>query len=201
MRKLGWYALRATMGAFVLAGGALLAANLYVQSHGVQQRIRTGLAARLRTPVSLRKTTVTPWDGVRLDGITLYKEEASEPGAPTDFLTAASFRVRLAWWSLLSRHELIFEQVLIDHPRLTLRQENPDRMLARAEDPADEPPPGVPASPVAVPPPAAPPPAPPPAAATGSRPAVRRRGCGRHPAAPTRPGRGSTSTCRPRWRR
>ena len=148
MRKLGWYALRGATAAFVLSSVGLLAANLYVQSHGVQQRIRTALAAALGTPVSLRKTTVTPWDGVRLDGVALREGHPGHPSGAAEFLTAASFRVRLAWWPLLVEHRFAADQVLLDRPRLILR-EDPDRLLAGATPPAvsmDSPPGKMPAA-------------------------------------------------------
>ena len=161
MRKLGWYALRVAMAVFVLGSAGLLAANLYVQSHGVQQRIRTLLAATLQTPVSLRKTTFTPWDGLRLDGITLHEQRARRRNDGTDFLTADSFRVRLAWWPLLTRRQLIVEQVLLDRPQLTLREDAVQRPVQAPQTdvtssdessaelpptvPTDEPPPARPA--------------------------------------------------------
>ena len=98
VRKLGWYALRVTVAAFVLGGVLLLAANLYVQSHGVQQRIRETVEANLKLPVHLQKTTITPWGGLRLDGIAIRTDAAEDPAASKDrtpdFFTAASFRVR-----------------------------------------------------------------------------------------------------------
>ena len=47
----------------ILGSVLLLAANLYVQSQTVQQRIRQALTTTLRMPVSIRKTTVTPMGG------------------------------------------------------------------------------------------------------------------------------------------
>ena len=95
------------MVALILFGVLLLAANLYVQSQGVQQRIHEALTTHLRMPVTLKKTTITPWDGLRLDGIILHGEEpGAQPsvtnGRMPDFLTVGSFRVRFAWWPLLT---------------------------------------------------------------------------------------------------
>ena len=47
----------------ILGSVLLLAANLYVQSPMVQQRIRHALTTTLHMPVSIRKITVTPWEG------------------------------------------------------------------------------------------------------------------------------------------
>ncbi len=126
VRRLGWYVLRAAVAAIALGGTALLAANLYVQSHGVQQRIRAVVEDNLQVPVHLQKTTVTPWEGLRLDGITLRGEPGSADATP-DFLTAASFRVRFAWWPLLTERRLVIERVLLDRPRLTWQQDGDGR--------------------------------------------------------------------------
>ena len=51
----------------ILGGVMLLAANLYVQSPTVQQRIRQALTATLHMPVTIRKITLSPWEGLRID--------------------------------------------------------------------------------------------------------------------------------------
>ncbi len=129
VRKLGWYALRAAVAFFVLGSLLLLAANLYVQSHTVQLRIREALEGSLKMPVSLQKTTVTPWDGLRLDGVVLRADQADDTGTappdhPPDFFNAASFRVQFAWWPLLTRQQVVIERVLLDKPRLVWRQDD-----------------------------------------------------------------------------
>ena len=121
-----------TVAAFVLGSLLLLAANLYVQSHGVQQRIRVAVEAGLQVPVRLQKTTVTPWEGLRLDGIAVCPGELdglNPPAAnrPPDFLTAASFRVRFAWWPLLTQGSLVIERVLLDRPHLAWQQDDDGR--------------------------------------------------------------------------
>ena len=133
MRKLGWYALRATVAAFVLGSLLLLAANLYVQSHGVQQRIREALEASLKMPVSLQKTTVTPWDGLRLDGVVLRTEEADDTGSAPQgrarqiSFMPTSFRVQFAWWPLVTQRRVVIERVLLDKPRLVWQQDDDGR--------------------------------------------------------------------------
>ena len=120
------------MVALILIGVLLLAANLYVQSQGVQQRIREALTTHLRMPVTLKKTTITPWDGLRLDGIVLHAEEsgAESPGSSgrtPDFLSVGSFRVRFAWWPLLSQQRYVIDRVLLDKPRLVWQQSSDGR--------------------------------------------------------------------------
>ncbi len=99
----------------------LLAANLYVQSQTVQQRIRQALTSTLRMPVTIRKTTLSPWEGLRIDGISARSEGATRPAEP-DFLKAESFRVHFALWPLLQRR-LVVNLVWLDKPDLTWAQD------------------------------------------------------------------------------
>ena len=131
MKKLGWYLVSAAVAAFILGGVFLLAANLYVQSRTVQHRIREALSVSLRMPVSIRKTTYTPWDGLRIDGLTARPEAnpsalgGTGPISP-DSLTAGSFRVYFALTPLLSR-KFVVKDVLLDRPQLSWAQEADDR--------------------------------------------------------------------------
>ena len=130
MRRIGWYAVSASVVALVVGCVLLLAANLYVQSQVVQQRIRHALSAALRMPVSVRKTTVTPWDGLRIDGITAHPEtDPSVPGdgLPIDYLLASSFRVRFALFPLFARGQVIIEEVLLDQPKVAWAQDDEGR--------------------------------------------------------------------------
>jgi hypothetical protein len=124
VRKLGWYAVSALVGALILGGVLLLGANLYVQSLAVQHRIRQTLAAALQMPVTLRKTTVTPWDGLRIDGIVarLGPDRTAAQTARPDFLEAESFRIRFALLPVFIGHLMVTE-VLLDHPRLAWPQD------------------------------------------------------------------------------
>ena len=131
MRKFGWYAVSASVGALVVGCVLLLAANLYVQSQVVQQRIRHALSTALRMPVSVRKTTITPWEGLRIDGITAHPEapepSGGETGSPVDYLLASSFRVRFAMWPLFVRGQVIIEEVLLDGPKVAWAQDGEGR--------------------------------------------------------------------------
>ena len=131
MKKLGWYAVSLGVVAFVLGGVLLLVLNLYVESRVVQHRIKETLAARLRMPVNLRKTTYTPWDGLRIDGLEArpklgpaLAEDDAMNGAT--FLTADSFRVQFAIGSLWQRQFRV-EDVLVDRPRLSWAQDKGNR--------------------------------------------------------------------------
>jgi hypothetical protein len=124
VRKLGWYAVSAVVGALILGGVLLLGANLYVQSLAAQHRIRQALATSLKMPVSLRKTTITPWDGLRIDGIVarVGPDTTLAEAARPDFLVANSFRIRFKLLPLLAGHFVISE-VLLDHPQLAWPQD------------------------------------------------------------------------------
>ena len=131
MRKIGWYAVSASVVALVLGCVLLLAANLYVQSQAVQQRIRRALSTALRMPVSVKKTTITPWEGLRIDGLTAHPD-APEPlnvddPVSMDYMLASSFRVRFALWPLFARGQVVIDEVLLDQPKVTWAQDDQGR--------------------------------------------------------------------------
>ncbi len=161
MRKIGWYVVSASVAAFILGCVLLLAANLYVQSQAVQQRIRHALSAALRMPVSVKKTTVTPWEGLRIDGITAHPEAAGPPPiktetTPVDYLLASSFRVRFALWPLLARKQLIIDEVLLDRPTVAWAQDEEGRWQLPVERGVTRKKPGTRGHPKPVPAPSAP---------------------------------------------
>ncbi len=131
MRKFGWYAVSASVVALVFGSVLLLAANLYVQSQVVQQRIRHTLSAALRMPVSVKKTTITPWEGLRIDGITAHPESPESAVVasplPVDYLLASSFRVRFALWPLFTRGQVMIDEVLLDQPKVAWAQDGEGR--------------------------------------------------------------------------
>jgi hypothetical protein len=165
VRKLGWYAVSAAVIALILGGVLLLGANLYVQSLAVQQRIRQALEAGLKMPVSMRKTTITPWDGLRIDGIDARVGRDTTPAeaARPSFLMANSFRVRFGLLPLFAGRFVISE-VLLDHPQLAWPQDEegrwqfpPEQRGSRPKKPKH---PKEAAPALAGPPAASPPPAP-----------------------------------------
>jgi hypothetical protein len=97
---------------------ALLAVNLYVQSHATQARIQHELQQRLGTTLHIRRISVTPWWGLKLTGITMPQEQ---PGATPDFLTAETFRLRVQWASLFARR-LVIKEVLLVNPKVVWPQ-------------------------------------------------------------------------------
>lgn len=134
---------------------ALLAVNLYVQSHGTQARIQQELSTRLGTPLRIQRISVTPWWGLKLTGITMPQADAT---LPTDFLKADTFRLRIRFSSLFTG-ELVIKEVSLVNPtvvwaqnakgkwRLPGLQESDAAATAAATAPAEPPPPVAPARP------------------------------------------------------
>jgi hypothetical protein len=112
VKKLGRLLLYLFGGAAVLAFAALLAVNLYVQSKGTHHRIQQELSQRLGTPLHLRQISVTPWGGLKLNGITIPQESGKIGG---NFLQAQSFQLRVQFLSLFS-DRLVIRQVSLIKP-------------------------------------------------------------------------------------
>lgn len=135
-RKTPWrLAGTGTVALLVLAGLLLLLANLYVQSPGVQDRLRGELSTALQMPVALRKTTFTPWEGLRIDGI----HAAPADGTAGVELSAESFRARLALWPLVRERRVVVRDVLFDRPTLAWTQTEDGGWRWSGARPAPEP--------------------------------------------------------------
>ncbi len=118
MKKLGRLLLWLLAGAVILAFVVLLAVNLYVQSQGTHQRIQQELSQRLNTPLHLSQISVTPWGGLKLNGITIPQESGKIGG---NFLQAQSFQLRVQFWSLFSER-LVIRQVSLIKPEVVWAQ-------------------------------------------------------------------------------
>jgi hypothetical protein len=118
VEKLGRILLWLLGGVVVFAGVILLAVNLYVQSQGTHHRIQQELSQRLGTPLRLRQISVTPWSGLKLNGITIPQEEGRSRG---NFLEAQSFQLRVQFWSLFS-DRLVIRQVSLVKPEVVWAQ-------------------------------------------------------------------------------
>ena len=94
------------LGAIVLIG-----VNLYVQSQAIQAKIQQDLSQRLGTVIQIHRVSVTPWDGLRLSGITIAQNPAV---GSTHFLEARTFRLRVRFLSLFSRRLVIKELSLVN---------------------------------------------------------------------------------------
>ena len=118
MRKLGRLLLWLLGGLVLVACMLLLGVNLYVQSQGTHRRIQQELSQRLGTPLTLRRISVTPWSGLKLNGITIPQEPGKVPG---DFLQAQTFQLRVQFWSLFS-DRLVIRQILLIKPEVVWAQ-------------------------------------------------------------------------------
>ena len=118
MKKLRRLLLWILSGAIVFAGLVLIGVNLYVQSQGTHHRIQQELSQRLSTPLRLRQISVTPWGGLKLNGITIPQEQGKLGG---DFLQAETFQLRVKFWSLFS-DRLVIRQVSLIKPEVVWAQ-------------------------------------------------------------------------------
>jgi hypothetical protein len=115
------------IAAGVLAAAAivLLCINLYLQSDGVQQRIRDAVARSLGAELKIRSTVYTPWSGFVLRGISV----PDPTNANLNAAEATALRVRFALAPLLNRRFVVTECTLFE-PKLIVRQlENGDWLI------------------------------------------------------------------------
>lgn len=148
MKRLAWLAGTALVVLLIAGGVLLLVGNLYVQSPAMQAKIRRELSVHLKMPAEARKTTLTPWDGLRIDGVTAPvaagtnpstggtgetataassssaagRTEDPDPAARLLRLNARSFRARLAFGPLFQRREIVVREILFDTPDLSWAQ-------------------------------------------------------------------------------
>ena len=112
MKRIGRIFLWIIGSILVLGCVLLLATNLYVQSQGTHRRIQQELSERLDTPLRLRQISITPWSGLKLNGIVIPQDSDKVQG---NFLEAQSFELRVKFWSLFGDH-LVIRQVMLNKP-------------------------------------------------------------------------------------
>lgn len=121
----------------------LLCINLYLQSGGVQQRIRAAAERALGSEVKIRSTSYTPWGGLNLRGLSI-----PDPTAPQrNMVEADGLRVRFPLMPLFQQRFVVTECILIE-PTLVARQ-TPDGnwILPLGRQPKEVVPPTEPAGP------------------------------------------------------
>ncbi len=108
----------------IISGGVVLAAallllciNLYLQSSGVQQRIRDNVTKNLGTDIKIGGTLYTPWEGLVLKDLSI--PDPTRPGSM--IVEATALRVKFALFPLLEQRFVITEATLFE-PRLVVRQ-------------------------------------------------------------------------------
>lgn len=99
----------------VLAVVAVFGLNLYVQTPGAQARIQQELSRALRMPLQITNTSISPWGGLRISGVSV---PAAGGG---NFLEVASFSARYAVLPLLRGRVHISDMVLTS-PRVVWAQ-------------------------------------------------------------------------------
>lgn len=125
--------------AIALTGLLFLAANIYLQSGGVQGRITEAVSDAVGAPVAIRSAAITPWSGLSVVGILV----PAGPDAKAPLLDIASVDVRLGLLELLAGR-VVVEEIIVKDPVLTAFQK-PDGSWSRpqaAATPAATPLPG-----------------------------------------------------------
>jgi len=95
----------------------LLCINLYLQSAGVQQRIRVAASKALGAPVTIRSTLYSPWGGLSLREISV--PDPQNPAA--SILKATAVRIRFSLFPLLEKRFVVTECALFD-PEVVIHQ-------------------------------------------------------------------------------
>lgn len=149
VKKLGRILLWLLGGVLGLACLILLGVNLYVQSQGTHHRIQQELSQRLGTPLTLHRISVTPWSGLKLNGIVIPQEPGKLGG---DFLQAQTFQLRVQFWSLFS-DRLVIRQVSLVKPEVVWAQNSAGKWRLPELPPEKRAP--EPAPPLGAPPPTA----------------------------------------------
>lgn len=104
-------------GLFLLWAGAVLLANIYLQSEAVQERLRDAISRNTGMPAKIGQTYYTPWSGVTLSSIALLREEPV--GNP--FLEAKSLKASVVFSDLL-KGRITVRHIALETPSLEIRQ-------------------------------------------------------------------------------
>lgn len=129
MQKVGKSILIALGVALALAAVGVLGINLYVQSAGTQARIQRELSAALRVPVRMTGTTITPWSGLKVTGVTVPQPDTEHEGS---FFEASSFAAFFEWMPLL-HHRLVVNQITVNDPKVAWFQTKSGRWQLPSE--------------------------------------------------------------------
>jgi type II secretion system protein N len=116
VRRLAKIILAALVSVALLGGMLVLGINLYVQSAAVQAKVERRLSDETRVPVRLTSTIFTPWDGLKITGVTI----PAEPGEPSrgNFLETESINAEFLF-SPLFRKRFVVRSIVIERPKVT----------------------------------------------------------------------------------
>ena len=115
VKKLSKAILLALGALLVLVVFGLVCVNLYIQSPRAQEQIEQQLSKALRMPLKITNTSLSPWSGLRVTGITI-------PNGDTTFLEAGSFSASYRALPLLAG-KLIIPEMSVDRPRVVWKQD------------------------------------------------------------------------------
>ena len=104
-------------GIIVLAAIVLLCINLYLQSDGVQQRIRDSAERALGAEVKVRSSMYLPWSGFVIRGISV----PDPTNANINFAEAEALRIRFALRPL-TEGRFVITECTVFRPKLVVRQ-------------------------------------------------------------------------------
>jgi len=114
---------------------AILGLNIYLQSEGLQKRIRMAAESAAGCPVRIQGTQYTPWSGFSIIGVSLHGK--SLPGQ-SPLLEAASVSFRFALLSLL-QGKLVVSEVVVTDPSFDLLAQPEPPPGASTPEPAPQP--------------------------------------------------------------
>ena len=115
VKKLSKAILLALGALLVLAVFGLVCVNLYIQSPRAQEQIEEQLSRALRMPLKIINTSLSPWSGLRVTGITI-------PNGDTTFLEAGTFTASYRALPLLAG-KLVIPEMSVDRPRIVWKQD------------------------------------------------------------------------------
>lgn len=131
-----------------IAGIGILAANLYIQSKPTQRKIELKLSETLRMPLEIQRTSLTPWGGLSITGITVPQ---SQPAGGGNFFDAQECSIHFRFFPLFQR-KLVIDQILLDEPKVVWIQNAKGQwVFPEITQPEPEPPPEPMESPSASP--------------------------------------------------
>ena len=108
-----------------IAGIAILTANLYIQSKPTQLKIERKLSETLRLPLEIQRTSLTPWGGLIITGMTVPQSQTEKL---PHFLEAKECIVHFQWGPLFWR-KLVIDQILINDPKVSWIQNTTGRWV------------------------------------------------------------------------
>lgn len=108
---------------------AVLGLNIYLQSDGLQRRVRAAAEAAAGSPVQMAGTHYTPWSGFSVTGITV---NGDAPAGQPPFLQAAKVSFRFSLLSLL-QGKLFISEVVVAGPSLSVFGGRPEPVPGPAD--------------------------------------------------------------------